>query len=100
MIVWQCPNPNCGHLLSDIDYKLVKIDHQCPGCKESKLHQFFSKEEKIKYYCWNCKEVEIPEPQICCSGTDCGCLGLPIDPPFCSEECQKEYYKVKLINGN
>ena len=48
-------------------------------------------EDTTKYYCWNCDKVEIPEPVGCCSGIDCGCMGMPIDPPFCSEECQLEY---------
>lgn len=36
--------------------------------------------------CQNCGEVEIPEPEYCCSGYMCGCMGLPIDPPLC-EKC-------------
>ncbi len=27
------------------------------------------------------------EPVGCCSGRDCGCLGLPTEPQVCSEEC-------------
>lgn len=27
------------------------------------------------------------EPKMCCSGRDCGCLGLPVDPVVCSDEC-------------
>ena len=47
-----------------------------------------------KYYCWNEKcNNEIPEPQSCCSGRECGCMGQPIDPPFCSNECMDEYRK-------
>ena len=34
--------------------------------------------------------------QMCCSGKDCGCLGLPIEPPVCSIKCLKEY-EIKLI---
>ena len=48
-----------------------------------------------KYYCWHCGIVEIPEPMGCCSGRDCGCMGLPIDPPFCSDKCMEEYYIKK-----
>jgi len=33
-------------------------------------------------------EIEIT---MCCSGRDCGCLGLPIDPPVCSEKCYEQY---------
>ncbi len=41
-----------------------------------------------KYYCENpgCNN-KIEKPQFCCGGFDCGCQGLPIAPPFCSEEC-------------
>ena len=39
--------------------------------------------EKEKYYCFECGENEIPEPVGCCSGRDCGCMGQPIDPPYC-----------------
>lgn len=49
-----------------------------------------------KYFCENpnCNN-EIPEPQYCCNGFDCGCQGLPIDPPFCSNECYEAYLKEK-----
>ncbi len=53
---------------------------------------------KEKYYCWNCGKVEIPEPQTCCSGRECGCMGLPIDPPFCSKKCQEEYYTKQELD--
>jgi hypothetical protein len=46
-----------------------------------------------KYYCENpdC-DNEIPEPVMCCSGRDCGCMGLPIYPPVCSVECYNKIY--------
>lgn len=37
--------------------------------------------------CAECKKVEIPEPQRCCSGHECGCYGMPIDPPYC-QSCE------------
>ena len=40
---------------------------------------------KIKGHCEIC-ETEI-EVQVCCSSFDCGCMGLPVDPPVCSSEC-------------
>ena len=27
------------------------------------------------------------EPKLCCSGRECGCMGLPVDPIVCSLEC-------------
>lgn len=32
-------------------------------------------------------EIEI---NTCCSGRDCGCMGMPIEPPVCSDECYDE----------
>lgn len=33
-------------------------------------------------------EIEIT---MCCDGHNCGCMGLPIDPPVCSDECLEKY---------
>lgn len=33
------------------------------------------------------KDIEVT---ICCSGRDCGCMGMPIDPPVCSDKCYDE----------
>ena len=27
------------------------------------------------------------DPKFCCSGMDCSCQALPIDPPTCSKKC-------------
>ena len=27
------------------------------------------------------------EPDMCCNGFMCGCMGLPNTPPVCSDEC-------------
>jgi len=32
-------------------------------------------------------EFEGDEPQLCCNGRECGCMGMPIDPVVCSDEC-------------
>jgi len=36
------------------------------------------------------------EAKYCCDGNACGCYGLPIDPPICSDECYEKagYYKA------
>ena len=31
------------------------------------------------------------EPQMCCSGRECGCMGMPVDPPICSKECYAKW---------
>ena len=33
------------------------------------------------------KDFQGEEPKMCCSGMDCGCIGMPIEPVVCSYEC-------------
>ena len=40
------------------------------------------------------KEVKGYEAQFCCSGRECGCRGLPIEPPLCSKECGRKAYGI------
>ena len=37
-------------------------------------------------------EIDI---QMCCSGDQCGCMGMPVDPPVCSAECYDTYMNNK-----
>lgn len=42
-------------------------------------------------------EIEI---KLCCSGRDCGCMGMPIEPPVCSSDCYGKYMaKIKKQNS-
>lgn len=44
--------------------------------------------KQVKLNCMVCgTEFMGAEPVMCCSGRDCGCMGLPIDPIVCSNEC-------------
>jgi hypothetical protein len=39
----------------------------------------------MKSNCIICnKDIEL---DVCCDGTNCGCMGMPIDPPVCSDKC-------------
>jgi hypothetical protein len=31
------------------------------------------------------------EPRMCCSGFECGCYGMPINPIFC-DKCLEKYF--------
>lgn len=33
-------------------------------------------------------EIEV---EVCCDGFMCGCMGIPIEPPVCSEDCLNKY---------
>ena len=47
----------------------------------------------MKSNCAIC-ETEI-EVQMCCSGRECSCMGMPIDPPVCSNECYDKYMEYR-----
>lgn len=34
-----------------------------------------------------CTPVPDWEPQMCCDGRECACMGLPVEPPICSQAC-------------
>jgi len=51
--------------------------------------------ELIELDCMVCNKVYMDtEPQRCCNGWQCGCMGQPIDPVVCSQECYD-----KIINN-
>lgn len=33
------------------------------------------------------KKFKGQEPTMCCSGFECGCMGMPIEPIMCSKKC-------------
>lgn len=48
---------------------------------------------KVKAYCDICN-IEI-EVTMCCNGHQCGCMGLPVEPPICSEKCYDIFMSEK-----
>ena len=39
------------------------------------------------------KDVKNYKPEYCCNGKECGCMGLPIEPPLCDDKkCQEKVY--------
>lgn len=44
--------------------------------------------------CVGCGEVEVGEPEYCCNGRECGCMGKPIDPPLC-DACFDKFMRPK-----
>jgi Uncharacterized conserved protein len=46
--------------------------------------------------CLICRNpVECYEPQYCCGGHDCTCMGQPVDPCICSDACMKALFSVE-----
>lgn len=45
---------------------------------------------------WKCFVcgVDVPdyEPEYCCDGRECGCMGMPIEPPLCSKSCSEKVF--------
>jgi len=61
----------------------IAVEHTCGANTENT-----KVEELHDLTCMVCgKEFKVEKPKMCCSGTDCGCMGFPIDPVVCSDEC-------------
>lgn len=48
--------------------------------------------KKETYPCYHCGRP-LPDdyvPESCCSGRDCGCMGMPTNPPF-HNECWEQH---------
>lgn len=53
-------------------------------------------EELVELYCMVCgKQFMGTKPQTCCSGRECGCMGMPTEPIVCSEKCYDNLLKPK-----
>lgn len=53
------------------------------------------KQPLVQCFCMVCgKEFLGEEPKMCCSGRECGCMGMPIEPVVCSDECYKKIMKI------
>lgn len=52
----------------------------------------------IELNCMCCNKTYLgEEPKICCSGKDCGCMGMPTEPIVCSAHC---YYKLPFMKDS
>lgn len=52
------------------------------------IHTKKEKNSFEEHDCWNkkCKKTFFGPPlEYCCTGRDCTCMGLPIEPPLCDE---------------
>ena len=36
---------------------------------------------------------------MCCSGRECGCMGMPVDPIVCSKECYNKLTNKAMNKG-
>lgn len=55
----------------------------------------------VNLTCENCgTKWQGEEPKMCCNGTDCGCMGLPVDGPICCDEKCFNELMVKLNQNN
>lgn len=56
--------------------------------------------DKIIYECVACgKEMLDYEPEMCCGGYMCGCMGMPLYPPICSEACYNSLKRDQTTKG-
>lgn len=70
---------------------LQHVTYPCEVCK-----RIAGQGEVDGEYCEVCnKFVRNFKYQMCCSAFNCGCMGKPIYPCICSEECYNEGLKGK-----
>lgn len=60
------------------------------------MAKYIEEEETYECQADGCTN-EIETPKMCCDGRECGCMGMPIEPPVCSEECRIVYMKQKRL---
>ena len=56
-----------------------------------------------EYYCLECSAVlhDDYEPQMCCGGRECGCMGMPTNPPFCHDRpCYERYSQSNVLKSS
>ena len=59
-----------------------------PNFEYENIDNWRVKPALVDLSCMVCsKDFKGEPPIMCCSGIDCGCLGLPIEPIVCSKEC-------------
>jgi len=46
--------------------------------------------------CWHCGDPLVGEFDMCCkhASSECGCYGMPTEPPFCSKECHTAFTEI------
>jgi hypothetical protein len=50
-------------------------------------------------YCIKCGIfVDGHDNHMCCNSFDCGCMGMPTNPCFCSEKCYNEFMEDNNID--
>lgn len=81
-------------ILNEITTQELQLDKQ-----DAEGHIWWNKfrtfiTDLVKLNCMVCgKEYIGTAPQYCCSGRECGCMGQPIDPIACSQECYDNLLK-------
>lgn len=71
---------------------LNHMTHPCEGC--GRINGRYP-ENPSWNECWQCRG-DLPEDYehpTCCSGHECGCMGMPTEPPFCSKECSDKWHE-------
>ena len=81
-----------GHKIGNTEMvqkvEFVDVDEFKKDMDEQVAKLQAKRDAKKGYPCMVCgKPMPDYEPQGCCDGRECGCMGLPIEPPICSEEC-------------
>ncbi|GIO33683.1 hypothetical protein J2TS6_48240 [Paenibacillus albilobatus] len=67
------------------------------ACKSAGKYDPDTNDDMTTCKCLVCgTDVPDYEPEYCCDGRECGCMGLPIEPPLCSSECAIKVFGLKV----
>ena len=48
--------------------------------------------KNVEQICMECGKKFMDEPpQMCCSGRECSCMGMPLHPVVCSQTCYDKF---------
>lgn len=90
----HCKFNNNGWCVELRTNKGLKLKTECSSFKRGRFGDFEPNSMK-SWKCYACsKDIEVYveyEPEFCCNGNDCYCLGEPINPMFC-DECEEKYF--------
>lgn len=87
---------DCVHLMEDVENAIKELT------RKAELHDKYKSaiDHQIKkqglQVCYHCDKVlsdkeysnYVDNAKTCCSGHECTCMGMPVDPPYC-DQCEE-----------
>lgn len=81
-------NNNMPGVGQTLDYKSRPAIPEWVNSARLALSEWNEGKDFIRLNCMGCgNDFYGPEPKMCCDGRECGCMGQPVEPVVCSQEC-------------